>query len=77
MFVIVHPPGDTNPAEHVPDDEYPAGTDDSVAVQLGVPENPLTVKTAGDPVAANADAGLTVPLPHTTDTDTAPPSVPT
>ena len=60
-FTIVHEVA-LKGAEHVPLELYPAGIGVSVAVQLGSPTYPLTVKRAGRPSLAGADAGSTVPL---------------
>ena len=69
VLVIVHTPA-LSVAMHVPDELYPVGIGDSVAVQFGSPEKPVTVKTAGVASEALADAGLAVPLAQDRDTVT-------
>ena len=60
---MVHSPSDTSATLAQSDSSpmYPSGTT-SVAVQLGSPKWPVTVKTAGEPGAASADGGDTMPL---------------
>ena len=47
------------------------GTGDSVAMQVGLPVNPVTVKVVGDASVTDALAGLAVPLAQANDTVTA------
>ena len=70
VLVIVHWPAATRAALQVPVELYPAGTDDSVAVQLGSGVKPVTVKTAGEASLAEALAGVTTPLSQTRETVT-------
>jgi microcompartment protein CcmK/EutM len=60
-LTIVQDPAD-RAAEQVPVEPYPAGIGDSVAVQVGSPTKPVTVKTAGVDSEADADAGVSDPL---------------
>jgi hypothetical protein len=69
VFVIVQTPA-LNVAMHVPEEPYPDGIGDSVAVQFGSPEKPVTVKTAGVASEALAEAGLALPLAQESDTVT-------
>jgi hypothetical protein len=54
----------------VPEEPYPDGIGDSVAVQFGSPEKPVTVKTAGVASEADAEAGLALPLAQESETVT-------
>ena len=66
VLVIVHWPTATRAALQVPVELYPVGIGDSVAVQLGSPLKPVTVKTAGKAsLARRALAGVTTPVSQT------------
>jgi hypothetical protein len=62
LFTMVHVPT-LSRALHVPEELYPAGTDASVAVQVGSPVWPVTVNVAGVASEAFALPGETLPPP--------------
>ena len=66
LFVIVQFPTDTRAAEQVPDELYPVGIGDSVAVQVGSPLEPSTFVTNGVASEADPEAGTGVPLTQLT-----------
>jgi hypothetical protein len=70
MLTIVQEPVARSASAHVPEELYPVGIGASVAVQVGSPVNPVTVKTAGIASDARADAGEAAPEAHEIETVT-------